>query len=93
MPKKSVLLKGLKFTPTPEKRNCNQTENDVNDFCRKLRLKNILMVTIIPIPLSLEINLSSNRKRAETKNLILIFPLQKKCAIPFKTKTNTLSIT
>ena len=36
---KSVLLKGLKFTPTPEKSNCNQTENDVNDFCRKLRLK------------------------------------------------------
>ena len=36
---KSVLLKGLKFTPTPEKSNCSQTENDVNDFCRKLRLK------------------------------------------------------
>ena len=36
---KSVLLKGLKFTPTPEKSNYNQTENDVNDFCRKLRPK------------------------------------------------------
>ena len=29
---------GQNFTPTPEKSNYSQTENDVNDFCRKLRL-------------------------------------------------------
>ena len=35
----TVLLMGLKFTPTPVKGNFSETEKDVNDFCRKLRLK------------------------------------------------------
>ena len=35
----TVLLMGLKFTPTHVKGNFSETEKDVNDFCRKLRLK------------------------------------------------------
>ena len=34
----NVLKKGAKFTPIP-KRNNNELKRDVNDFCRKLRLK------------------------------------------------------
>ena len=35
----SVLLKGLKFTPTPEKSNHEQLSNDIAEFHRKLKLK------------------------------------------------------
>ena len=35
----SVLLKGLKFTPTPEKSNYEQLSNDIAEFHRKLKLK------------------------------------------------------
>ena len=35
----SVLLKGLKFTPTPEKGNHEQLSNDIAEFHRKLKLK------------------------------------------------------
>ena len=35
----SVLLKGLKFTPTPEKSNDEQLSNDIAEFHRKNKLK------------------------------------------------------
>ena len=35
----SVLLKGLKFTPTPEKSNDEQLSNDIAEFHRKIKLK------------------------------------------------------
>ena len=31
----SVLVKGLKNTPTPEKSNYEQLSNDIADFCNK----------------------------------------------------------
>lgn len=36
---KNVLLKGLKFTPTPEKPNENELQTDLNEFFRKLKLR------------------------------------------------------
>lgn len=35
----SVLSRGLKFTPTPEKQNIQEMQNDIDEFHRKLRLK------------------------------------------------------
>ena len=35
----SFLLKGLKFTPTPEKSNYEELSNDVTEFHRKIKLK------------------------------------------------------
>ena len=35
---KSVLMMGLKFTPTPEKNNPYELNDDVNEFLRKIRL-------------------------------------------------------
>ena len=35
----SVLLRGLKFTPTPDKSNNEQLSNDIAEFHRKLKLK------------------------------------------------------
>ena len=40
----SVLLKGLKFTPTPEKSNHEQLSNDIAEFHRKLKLKEYFTV-------------------------------------------------
>ena len=34
----SILASGLKFTPTPKRINLEETEEDINTFCRKLRL-------------------------------------------------------
>ena len=35
---KGVLMMGLKFTPTPEKNNSCELDDDVNAFIRKIRL-------------------------------------------------------
>ena len=35
----SILSRGLKFTPTPEKRNFQEVKTDINEFHIKLRLK------------------------------------------------------
>ncbi len=34
----TVLLKGMKFTPTPAKQDLNGLETDMHEFCRKVRL-------------------------------------------------------
>ena len=39
----SILLKGLKFTPTPEKRNIEEIKTDLAEFHRKLRLKEFFL--------------------------------------------------
>ena len=36
---KSVLLMGLKFTPTPEHNNSNELNDDINMFFRNIRLR------------------------------------------------------
>ena len=36
---RSVFLKGLQFTPTPEKSNDEQMSNDIAEFHKKLKLK------------------------------------------------------
>ena len=33
-----ILSKGLKFTPTPQKKNYNEIKDDISKFTRKLRL-------------------------------------------------------
>ncbi|CAC5415569.1 unnamed protein product [Mytilus coruscus] len=33
-----ILSKGLKFTPTPQKSNYTEIQDDISNFCRKLRL-------------------------------------------------------
>ena len=35
---KSILNKGLKFTPVPSKNNPNELKSDIHEFTRKLRL-------------------------------------------------------
>ena len=34
-----ILLRGLKFTPTPENRNVQEIRTDIHEFNRKIRLK------------------------------------------------------
>lgn len=36
---RSILSRGLKFCPTPKNQNKEELNNDIDDFCRKLRLK------------------------------------------------------
>ena len=42
---KSILRKGLKFTPTPKSFNTSVNKNDNSEFCRKLRLAEFFHTT------------------------------------------------
>ena len=79
---------GLKFTPTPETGNFSETEKDVIDFCRKLRLKEYISLVRNKFYFTPE---TGRNKILDTYTCLS--PLQKKCVNQFQKKTNTLNIT
>ena len=44
----NLLLRGLKFCPTPQKSNTEQNTKDMDDFCRRLRLQEFFVDKRLP---------------------------------------------